>query len=153
MTKKVTTQTIDKLIDESKEDGIKKLVAGAIIFSADGEVLLLERLPDDFKGGLIELPSGNIEVDEGVIEGLKREVKEETSLDLSDVVSYVGSFEYTSSSGKKVRQLNFVVSVSPGEVKVNPAEHTRFLYVKPLSEEFQLLNISPETKEAIENSL
>ncbi|MEA3322910.1 MAG: NUDIX hydrolase, partial [Patescibacteria group bacterium] len=111
---KVTTQLINKLSNKLKQDGIGKVVVGAIIFSESGQVLLLERLPSEFKGGLVELPSGNIEAEEGIIEGLGREVDEETALKVAKVIGYVGSFDYYSSSGKKVRQLNFVVTVGSG---------------------------------------
>jgi len=142
-----------QLLNEMRKSGIEKVVAGAIIFFEGSKVLLLERLPDDFIGGLIELPSGTIEAEESVIDGLKREIKEETNLEVLEIGKYVGHFDYFSFSGKKIRQYNFVVSVHSGEVRVNPAEHTRSFYVDPLSKEFQALNISPETKEAIENSL
>lgn len=136
-----------------EEDKIQKVVVGAIIFTGESDVLLLERLPNEFKGSLVELPSGAIETGETIEDALCREVKEETDLDVSDIGKYVGHFDYESSSGKKVRQLNFIVKVYPGEVKVNPKEHTRHLHFNPNGQEFQTLNISKQTKEAVLNSM
>ena len=153
MKNNINKKLLEELSYKSRKDGIEKVVAGAVIFFKDNKILLLERLPNEFKGGLVELPSGNIEADESIINGLKREVKEETDLDVLKVEKYVGFFDYFSSSGKKVRQFNFVSSVSFGKVKINPLEHTRFFCVDPLGKEFKLLNISLETKEAIKKSL
>lgn len=153
MPNKIEPSLAGELSRKMKENGIQKVVVGAIIFMRESEVLLLERLPNEFKGSLVELPSGSVDADESIEDALLRETKEETNLDISDIGKYVGHFDYQSSSGKKVRQLNFVVSVYPGEVKVNPAEHTRFLFVNPESQDFQTLNISEETKEAVLSSM
>ncbi|PLX27660.1 DNA mismatch repair protein MutT [Candidatus Parcubacteria bacterium] len=153
MPNKIKPGLVEELNRKLKEDGIQKVVVGGIVFSGEKEVLLLERLPNEFKDSLVELPSGTIETGESIEDALHREVKEETGLEVLDIIKYVGYFDYLSSSGKKVRQLNFVISVNSDDVKVNPTEHVRFLRVNPNNQEFQLLNISNETKEVILNCL
>ena len=97
------------LIKKGKQDGIVKNVVGAIILNEKNEALIMSRKIDDFMGGIDELPSGNMEQGENIYEALVREVKEETNLDVINVKSYIGSFDYISGSGKKARQYNFVL--------------------------------------------
>ena len=99
------------LIKKGKEEGIVKNVVGAIILNEKNQVLIMSRKTDDFMGGIDELPSGNMEQGENIYHALVREVKEETNLDVVNVKSYIGSFDYISGSGKKARQYNFVLDV------------------------------------------
>ena len=103
------------LIKKGKEEGIVKNVVGAIILNEKNQVLIMSRKTDDFMGGIDELPSGNMEQGENIYEALVREVKEETNLDVVNVKSYIGSFDYISGSGKKARQYNFVLDVKNTE--------------------------------------
>ena len=104
-------QLFAHLANEAYQDGVQKLIVGAVI-SNGSDVLLLKRRQDDFMGGIYELPSGNVEPGETLDAALRREVKEETSLDLDAITGYLGSFDYTSASGKKSRQYNFATNVS-----------------------------------------
>ena len=103
------------LIKKGKQEGIIKNVVGAIIFNEKNQILIMSRKTDDFMGGIDELPSGNMEQGENIYETLVREVKEETNLDVVNVKSYIGSFDYISGSGKKARQYNFVLYVKNTE--------------------------------------
>ena len=99
------------LIKKGEQEGIVKNVVGAIILNEKNQVLIMSRKTDDFMGGIDELPSGNMEQGENIYEALVREVKEETNLDVVNVKSYIGNFDYISGSGKKARQYNFVLDV------------------------------------------
>ena len=103
------------LIRKGEQEGIVKNVVGAIILNEKNQVLIMSRKTDDFMGGIDELPSGNMEQGENIYESLVREVKEETNLDVVNVKSYIGSFDYISGSGKKARQYNFVIDVKNTE--------------------------------------
>lgn len=107
----VDSTLLRKLVSEATAAGIQQFVVGAVVQSQD-EVLLLRRLADDFMGGLWELPSGKVELGEALDDALIREVKEETGLDVSAISRYLGSFDYTSGSGKASRQFNFAVDVA-----------------------------------------
>lgn len=131
------------------KDEIQKVVVGAIIVNDDNKVLLLERIADDFMGGLIELPSGGVDSEETILQGLEREVKEETGLTILKIDNFVGSFDYKSGSGKKARQLNFLVSVDKGDVVLEPKEHCNYEFVSVDEENFKNLNISEQTKDII----
>lgn len=135
---KVSKSTLQGIKEAIIQSGIQKVVVGSIVFDKYGRVLLLERASDEFKGGLTELPSGKMEESEDLLDGLVRELKEETGLKAILVERYVGYFDYLSSSGKKTRQLNFVVLVASGDVKINPEEHSNYYFVDSKSDMFAL---------------
>lgn len=107
----VDSTLLTQLASEATSAGIQQFVVGAVVQSQD-EVLLLRRPADDFMGGLWELPSGKVEPGEALDAALIREVKEETGLEVSAIQRYLGSFDYTSGSGKASRQFNFAVEVT-----------------------------------------
>lgn len=118
------------LIEKGKKDGIIKHVVGAVIINERKEFLILSRKEDDFMGGIDELPSGNMEKEETVYEALVREVKEETNLDVTNVVSYINSFDYVSGSGKNAREYNFLVNVkSTDDVKITEHDEYKWLSI------------------------
>lgn len=147
----VDNNTIKQLVATAQQDGVQKLVVGAVI-RKDGKFLLLERMPSDFMGGLVELPSGTVDAGEDLLTALAREVQEETGLAVTSVLAYLGPFDYTSGSGKKTRQFNFLVETAPGEVKLEPTEHQAHYFVAPSDEAFNTLNISNATKEVIQTA-
>ena len=147
----VSQDQIKTLEDDIKRDGVQKIVVGAVICRGDA-VLLLKRQADDFMGGLVELPSGTVDAGEDIIDALKREVREETGLEINDIDSFIGTFDYTSGSGKKTRQLNFLVYTDMRKIKLNPTEHTESYWLNPSDNTFESLNISNETKRIIQTA-
>ncbi|MEV6925331.1 NUDIX hydrolase [Dactylosporangium sp. NPDC051485] len=123
---------IDQLTAEARAGGVQQLVVGAVVAN-DGAILLLRRPTDDFTGGIYELPSGKVEPGEILDEALSREVKEESGLDIGEITSYLGSFDYTSGSGKKSRQFNFAVTVAATE-PVILQEHDEYRWT-PITDE------------------
>lgn len=97
----------EDLEKKGKKDGIMKRIAGGIISNENNEILFLKRKSDDFMGGILELPSGNVEEKETIDQGLVREVKEETGLEINKIGIFINAFDYLSRSGKKSRQYNF----------------------------------------------
>ena len=145
MQSKIDHNIVEQLVADSQRDGVQKLVVGAVI-RKDDKFLLLERVPSDFMGGLVELPSGTVDAGENLLTALTREVQEETGLVVNTVLAYLGSFDYTSGSGRKTRQFNFLVEVAPGEVKLEPTEHRTHHLIALSDEAFSALNISDATK-------
>ncbi|MEK7540949.1 MAG: NUDIX hydrolase [Patescibacteria group bacterium] len=136
---------IQELLYLAKKDGIQKLVTGAVIMR-NNKFLLLERALGEFMAGLVELPSGGVNAREEILDALTREVKEETGLKVIKIVSYLGFFDYSSSSGKKTRQFNFLVKTEPGDIKINSTEHCKYYLLNPSDKEFSKLNISDNIK-------
>ncbi len=136
---------LKELKKTSENEGIQKFVVGAVIIKQD-RVLLLQRPENDFMGGINELPSGNMGLNENIDEALKREVKEETNLNINKILKYLGHFDYNSSSGKNTRQWNFLVSVDEGTVKLT--EHDAFFWADKDHEAFK--KVTDSVKEIIE---
>lgn len=142
-----------QLLDQCNTDSIQKIVVGAVI-RYENKTLCVKRVSDDFMGGLVELPSGGKDDDEGVVEGLVREIQEETGIVIAqtDQFNYVDSFDYASGSGKKARQLNFVVTlIQLPEVTLNPEEHSEYYWLS--NDELDQYNISDHTKNTILKAL
>jgi len=144
----VTTKFIKQLLDKSSQEDIEKVIVGGVICKSN-KLLLLERKSSDFMGGLVELPSGEVDKGEDLLNALFREVKEETGLNVKSVISYIGSFNYTSGSGKKTRQFNFLVEVEDGKIILEPDEHQDYHLLSSSDKQFDKLNISDETKAVI----
>lgn len=138
-----------KLKDCATEDGVQKIVASAVI-ARDDTFFLARRCQGDFLPGLVELPGGTLEEGEKIFDGLHREILEETGLKITKVVSYIGSFDYLSTSNFKARQFNFLVEVEEGEVIIDPEEHDEYYFLT--KEEILEGNyrISDNTREVLE---
>jgi 8-oxo-dGTP diphosphatase len=140
----IDASVLEQLVTEAANDGVQQLVVGAIVPDAD-KVLLLKRPEDDFMGGIFELPSGKVEGTETLDVATTREVEEETGLVVSDITEYIGSFDYTSGSGKKSRQFNFAVTVADAE-EVKLTEHDTYVWAS-LNDE---LPVTDAVKEVFE---
>ncbi|MDY0811872.1 NUDIX domain-containing protein [Kitasatospora purpeofusca] len=117
------------LAADASAAGITGFVAAAVI-SHDGRVLLLRRNPDDYMGGLWEVPSGRVEAGETILDALRRETNEETGLTISQVIGYIGHFDYGNSYGGTTRQFNFAVTVEKTEPIVL-TEHDAHQWAQP----------------------
>jgi len=160
------------LIGQDK-DVIKKInVAGAVILKpGDGpcSVLLIQRSHNDNWPDVWEFPRGKMNKNESFIKTtLKREVKEETGLDI-DIINYIDKYEYIADHGKrKSTQYNFLCRLTNPNQKVKLSkEHQNYKWVssvgevellvpsemkktisKVLNTDNQIVNY-PETKEVI----
>lgn len=134
--------TLTELTRRDIADGIEQQVVGAVI-DHGGQVLLLQRPVDDFRGGTWELPSGKVEPGEDLIEALHREVAEETGLAIVAITAYLGAFDYTSGGGKPSRQHTWSVTVTSAS-QVRLTEHDAYTWVSstgthPVSAEVKAL--------------
>jgi len=103
------------IIEEMDTEQIRKVV----LIDDDDHVLILKRSKDLKKfAGEWDLPGGHTEVGESDIDGLKREVKEETSLDIArpEEVYQEGRIKFY-----KTRQYNGTIKLS--------GEHTEHKWV------------------------
>ncbi|WP_031075469.1 NUDIX hydrolase [Streptomyces sp. NRRL WC-3742] len=102
------------LAADAEAAGITGFVAAAVI-NHDGRVLLVRRNPDDYMGGMWEIPSGTVETGETILDAMYRETAEETGLTVDQVSGYIGHFDYQNSRGGTTRQFNFAVTVEKTE--------------------------------------
>ncbi len=108
--------------------GIDKFAVGAAVIH-NKKVLLLRRRADDFMGGLYELPGGSLESGEDPVTALLRELEEETGLSVLSILNVISDFDYTSETGRKTRQITYVVTVEDTTVLKLSDEHDSHLWV------------------------
>ena len=110
-----------------------KIVIGAIVFKGNRILLLKRAAHEIYYPNVFELPSGNVdETDPTLGHALAREVKEETGLTITSVLSeLLPPFEYETSKmvggvqvSKSCVQVNFVVEVEGDQIVVNLDEHS-----------------------------
>ena len=135
------------LLSQAQKDGIQKIVVGGIVLNNKREILVVTRKPNDFLGGIDELPSGHLENNETIPQGMAREIKEETGMDIAQIECYLDHFDYLSGSGKKTRQFNFVI-IPDDCSRVILTEHSNFKWQTPL-EAISNPNITNEVKNCI----
>lgn len=145
----VNAERLQGLLREAADQGVERVVVAAVIRDGD-RVLLLERSPGDYLGGMFELPSGGVETGETLDEALRREVAEETGFTLIGIDRYLGGFDYRSGSGRWTRQFNFLVTVQ-GTPVVTLTEHESFAWVGV--EELAEYPVSPEVGEVLRRAL
>ncbi|KAL8952828.1 MAG: hypothetical protein Q9222_001263 [Ikaeria aurantiellina] len=124
-----------------------KIVIGALIPKHNvGEpcrILLLKRAAHEpLYPNKFEIPGGKVEdSDPTIVDAVKREVREETGMEVINVTGAVSSFDYAAAKeialepvGKKAiwtvsLQLNFICNVTEHELTVNPEEHSEGKFV------------------------
>jgi 8-oxo-dGTP diphosphatase len=110
----IATAVLDQLATRAAAEEVRQLVVGAIV-QVDGMVLLLQRRYNGLTGGVLELPTSVAGVGETLTAAVARAVQEKTSLVVTDVGEYVGSFDYLTHGGGTSRQLNFAATVAAAE--------------------------------------
>lgn len=109
-----------------------QLTIKAVIFNKERKILLLKRADEGVKNAKkYDLPGGWLEEGESVIDTLKREIQEETSLEDIEVGNLIRFAEFENEEGKisKFRGLRFMVHYNSGEVKLNPREHSEYEWI------------------------
>ena len=101
---------LDETVTRKKAalDGITHISTGVAIVK-DGQILLVRRSIDDFLGGYYELPGGGVDDGETIEQAAMREVKEETGLVASKVITTFKGFDYTTDKKPLVRQVNLII--------------------------------------------
>lgn len=112
----------------ARRDGISDFVVGVAVFH-DGKLLVVRRVPDDYHGGMYELPGGGVESGETFAECVTRELFEETGLRVRAIVDFLGSIDYATRSKARVRKYSYRAAVEPGPVALAPGEHDAYAWI------------------------
>lgn len=98
----------------------------------DSKMLIVKRSEHETSfPGIFEIPGGHIELGEGFEEGLRREVKEETGLDVVIGDPYF-AFTYTGpTSGRHIGEIHFMAELTDASqpVLLDPNEHSEFQWI------------------------
>lgn len=126
----ISVKDISSLLDIAEKDSVSKIIAAGVILNKYSKVLIVKRSEkEDFLPGILEFPSGHLEDNEDLLDGLAREIKEETSYEAILIDQYINHFDYTSISGKRVRQFNFLVKLNYNKEPIlNSEEHQDFYW-------------------------
>ncbi len=124
---------------------------GALILNPQGKLLLLK---SHKWSNMYVIPGGHIEVGEKAREALKREIKEETNLDIHDIAFLQFQdfiFDKVYIKERHLILLNFVCKAKDQTVKLND-EAQEFVWIDP-KEALEKLPVEPYTKRALETYL
>jgi 8-oxo-dGTP pyrophosphatase MutT (NUDIX family) len=133
-----------------------KAAAGVIFKEEDDRrfILLIQRAKDDHWPLHYEFPRGKCDkpVGEDILKCLKREVKEETGLDITPV-KYIDKFTYLAERGKrKTTCYNFLCKMDDPNQKIKLSkEHGDYKWIGEVGEAANL--VMPEQRETIEKAL
>ena len=116
-----------ELVARDLAEGVRRHVVRAVVARGD-RILLLRRPAGGARGGLWELPGGKVEAgDADLLQALRREVREETGLEVAEVTTYLGAHDYTSREGLHTRQHTWSVTVTGDQVHLS--EHDAYTWV------------------------
>lgn len=132
---------------------IKKTnVSGGIIFKEQRNqkpaLLLIQRAEDDHWPLFWEFPRGGCNDGEKLISCMKREIKEETGLDVTPL-KFIDKFQYTADKGTRLStQFNFLCKLTNSEQEPKLSkEHQRYQWITTVGE--AELMVLPEMKKSI----
>ena len=112
---------------QAQLDGITHISTGVAVVK-DSKILVVRRVAhDDTLAGEWELPGGGVDSGETIEQGAMRELHEETGLEVDKILGTFEGFDYTTSKKPKVRQINFKVSVKPGDIRLT--EHDMYKWI------------------------
>lgn len=106
----------------------------ALMRNKDGKYLLLKRSVEKYKNtnGEWDIPGGRIEPGTKQFENLKREIKEETGLELVEVPRLIKAQDIFAKSGKTGEEKHVVRLTYVGEIEGEPVlneENTDFIWL------------------------
>lgn len=98
----------------------------ALLQNNEGKYLLLRRAPDKYPeaGATWDIVGGRIDPGSTLLENLKREIKEETGLELHDEPRLVAAQDILRVPGRHVVRLTYTARID-GEPRID-ADHTEF---------------------------
>lgn len=127
-------------------DGISDFVVGVAVFR-EHKLLVVRRVPHDYRGGLYELPGGGVESGETFADCVARELREETGLEVTCVTEYLGATDYATRTRARVRKFGFLVQTGPGEVALAPGEHDAYAWID--ADSLPALPMADDVREAV----
>ena len=111
----------------------KFMVAGNAIIEKDGKVLITRRNPKRWLGNVWEFVSGRIEQGEDLVIGLKREVREEVSLEIEPLFPIYTTHFYRGEkkAENEVIMVTYVCRYVSGEITLKTDEQVEFRWASP----------------------
>lgn len=153
--KKILIETV--IGDEANVEVVMNVAAGVIVKKDENDklqVLLIQRSEDDHFPLYYEFPRGKCDkpIGESLISCAKREIKEETGLDVI-LIRLIDTFEYIADKGKRKSIChNFLCKMKDENQKIKLSkEHVDYKWISEVGEA-ELL-VLPDQKKTIEKVL
>ncbi len=131
---------------------IQKIVLAGVITKNDKILILQRNKNEGIYPNMWELPSGKRESLESSEDSLRREIMEETGLNIEIIMPF-SVFDYQIKKQNEIRdstQINFLVKPADGsEVKLSP-EHQTFAWIN--KNEINKYNLTKKTKKVLEKA-
>ncbi|HEY4161042.1 MAG TPA: NUDIX domain-containing protein [Candidatus Saccharimonadales bacterium] len=117
----------DAIRKQAERDNVTHITTGVAVVQ-DGKILVVRRVAhDDTLAGEWELPGGSVDAGETIEQGAIRELREETGLEVDKILRSFTGFDYATSKKPKVRQINFKVTVRPGDIHLTEHDLHRWV--------------------------
>jgi 8-oxo-dGTP diphosphatase len=117
----------DAIRKQAAADGVTHFATGVAVVK-DNTILIVRRVAhDDTLAGQWELPGGGVDPGETIEQSAVRELQEETGLEVDKILGTFTGFDYTTAKKPKARQINFKVTVKPGDIRLT--EHDRYRWI------------------------
>jgi len=96
----------------------------------DNKLFIIKRSPDDIqKPNIWEIPGGRLEPGEDPVKGLKREIKEETNLDI-EVLHPLSVRHFTRDDKQKITMIVFLCELTKKTKIKLSKEHTKYDWIE-----------------------
>lgn len=103
----------------------------AFIIDSSGKVLIVKRSKADLYGNMWDVPWGKLEQEDSLFEAIAREIKEETGLELTNIISIITSSKFSGSmSDRPFIFRNIYLCKAEGHIKLSD-EHSEYKWVDP----------------------
>lgn len=124
-------------------------VAVEAVIEKEGKIFIAKRADNrEHHPGIWECLTGRVEDGESLEEAVKREVKEETTLEV-EVIGPINTFHFFRENNSQEHQgVSFWCKYVSGEVKIDPSEHSRYKWATP-DEALQLVTLG-SIRESVE---
>ncbi len=128
------------------------VVLTAIILHPDNtRFLLVKRLEnEEIHGGKWLLPGGKLEKDESLMEALKREILEETGIEIENDKEYINDYIFPRPNEELTLGITFLIKAINDDIKLNKEEYEDSVWITPEElEKYDYLEyIKPEIEKA-----
>jgi heptosyltransferase-2 len=142
LTKSISADEVLNALENNEKT--KKVVNAIIKFN--GKVLVIKR-KDGIHSGKWAFPGGIVEKGEAFGEALRREIKEEVNLNLTEIIKKISGYSYARENGSSTEGECYLVNVEKGDIKINE-EIEEFRFVS-LDEFLQLEHIEGLDEEVL----